>query len=127
MARARVLERVAPLDDPDREYAEEAIQHYLPRTIYALGTLINRLDGLQISSDRRRALTALILSACDRGNTLWPHPTERPRPKQLSTPPQFREGNIWTALEEAIPLWAGTVITSYSIHYTKLYDLNNLT
>jgi len=108
LARARVLERVAPLDDPDREYAEEAIQHYLPRTIYALGTLINRLDGLQISSDRRRALTALILSACDRGNTLWPHPTERPRPKQLSTPPQFREGNIWTALEEAIPLWAGT-------------------
>lgn len=108
LARARVLERVAPLNDPDREYAEEAIQHYLPRTIYALGTLINRLDGLQISEERRRALTALILSACDRGNALWPHPTERPRPKQLSTPPQFRESNIWLALEEAISVWAGT-------------------
>ena len=108
LARARVLERVAPLDDPDREYAEEAIRHYLPRTIYALATLINRLDGLQISEERRRALTALILSACDRGNALWPHPTERPRPKQLSTPPQFREGNIWLALEEAIAVWAGT-------------------
>jgi len=106
LARARVLERVAPLDDPDREYAEEAIQHYLPRTIYALGTLINRLDGLQISEERRRALTALILSACDRGNALWPHPTERPRPKQLSTPPQFREGNIWLALEGAVSIWA---------------------
>ena len=108
LARARVLERVAPLDDPDREYAEEAIQHYLPRSIYALATLINRLDGLQISDIRRRALTALMLSACDRGNTLWPHPTERPRPKQLSTPPQFREGNLWLALEEAVPVWAGT-------------------
>jgi hypothetical protein len=108
LARARVLERVAPLDDPDREYAEEAIQHYLPRSIYTLATLVNRLDGLQISGTRRRALTALMLSACDRGNTLWPHPTERPRPKQLSTPTQFREGNIWLALEEAIPLWAGT-------------------
>ncbi|MBN1452214.1 MAG: hypothetical protein JW963_14460 [Anaerolineales bacterium] len=108
LARARVLERVAPLDDPDREYAEEAIRHYLPRTIYALGTLINRLDGLQISEERRRALTALILSACDRGNALWPHPTERPRPKQLSTPPQFREGNIWLALEGAISVWAGS-------------------
>ncbi len=108
LARARVLERVAPLDSPDREYAEEAIRHYLPRTIYALATLINRLDGLQISEERRRALTALILSACDRGNALWPHPTERPRPKQLSTPAQFREGNIWLALEEAVTVWAGS-------------------
>ncbi len=108
LARARVLERVAPLDDPDREYAEEAIQHYLPRTLYALATLINRLEGLQISEKRRRALAALLLSACDRGNTLWPHPTERPRPKQLSTPPQFREENIWLALEKSIAVWAGT-------------------
>jgi hypothetical protein len=106
LARARVLERVAPLDDHDREYAEEAIQHYLPRTIYALATLINRLEGLKITEERRRALTALVLSACDRGNTLWPHPTERPRPKQLSVPAQFREGNIWLALEEAISAWA---------------------
>lgn len=108
LARARVLERVAPLKDPDREYAEEAIQHYLPRPIYALATLINRLDSLQVSDVRRRALTALMLSACDRGNALWPHPTERPRPKQLSTPPQFREGNLWLALEDAISVWAGT-------------------
>ncbi len=118
LARARVLERVAPLDDPDREYAEEAIQHYLPRTIYALATLINRLDGLQISEERRRALTALILSACDRGNALWPHPIERPRPKQLSTPPQFREGNIWLALEEAITAWAGSGEPIPSLYWT---------
>jgi hypothetical protein len=108
LARARVLERVAPLDNPDREYAEEAIRHYLPRSLYVLATLINRLDGLQITETRRRALSALMLSACDRGNTLWSHPTERPRPKQLSTPPQFRERNLWLALEEAISLWAGT-------------------
>jgi hypothetical protein len=108
LARARVLERVAPLDDPDREYAEEAIRHYLPRSIDVLATLVNRLDGLQISESRRRALTALMLSACDRGNTLWQHPTERPRPKQLSTPSQFREGNLWLALEEAISVWGGT-------------------
>ena len=119
LARARVLERVAPLDDPDREYAEEAIQHYLPRTIYALATLINRLDGLQISGERRRALTALILTACDRGNTLWAHPAERPRPKQLSTPTQFREGNIWMALEEAIALWAGSGETMPCLRWSQ--------
>ncbi len=118
LARARVLERVAPLDDPDREYAEEAIRHYLPRSLYVLATLINRLDGLQISGTRRRALTALMLSACDRGNMLWPYPTERPRPKQLSIPPQFREGNLWLALEEAISAWAGTEEPLPCLHWT---------
>lgn len=108
LARARVLERVAPLGDPDREYAEEAIRHYPPRALYALATLINRLDALQLTPERRRALTALLLSACDAGNCLWPHPTERPRPKQLSTPPQYLEHNLWLALEEAVGLWAET-------------------
>lgn len=103
--RARVLERVAELHDPDRGYAEDAIQHYLPRAVYVLATLINRLDGMQVSPERRRALTGLLLSACDRGSTLWPYPAGRPRPKQLSTPPQFQEYNIWQAIEESIGEW----------------------
>jgi hypothetical protein len=105
--RARVLERIAPLNDPDREYAEEALSHYLPRPLYALATLINRLDSLELTPLHRRALQALLLSACDAGNDLWPHPVERPRPRQLTTPPQFREQNLWLALEEALELWAG--------------------
>lgn len=104
--RARVLERVVPLDDPDRQYVEEALNHYLPRQIDALATLINRLDGLQLTKERHRALTALLLSACDAANTLWPHPTERPRPKQLNIPTAFRENNVWLALEESVHLWA---------------------
>ncbi len=116
--RSRVLERVAPLNHPDREYAEEAIQHYQPRAVYALATLINRLDGLEGTPESQRALSALILSACDRGNSLWPHPTERPRPKQLSTPPQFREQNIWMALEEAISLWCDERDPVPCLHWT---------
>ncbi len=104
--RARVLERVAPLDDPDREYAEEALNHYLPRPLYALATLINRLDNLELTPVRRRALEALLLSACDIANSLWPHPTQRPRPKQLNLPAQFRESNVWLALEEALGVWS---------------------
>ena len=103
--RSRALERVAPLDDPDREYAEQALDHYQPRAVYALSTLVNRLDGLYTVPERRRALTALLLHALDLGNVLWPHPTERPRPKQLTTPPQFREHNLWIALEQGIGLW----------------------
>jgi len=109
--RSRAFEKVVALNDEDRFYAEEAIQHYLPRPLYALTTIINRLDGLNLSAERKRALTALILIACDAGNTLWAHPAERPRPKQLSTPSQFREHNVWMALERGLSLWAETSST----------------
>lgn len=52
--RARALERIAALDDPDRVHAEEALRLYLPRAVYAFGTLINRLDGISTSDERRR-------------------------------------------------------------------------
>ena len=106
--RSRAFERVVALNDDNRSYAEEAIQHYLPRPLYALTTIINRLDSLNLSAERRRALTALILAACDAGNTLWAHPSERPRPKQLSTPGQFREHNVWMMLERGLGLWTET-------------------
>jgi hypothetical protein len=103
--RARALERVVARDDPEREHAEEALSNYWPRAVYALGTLINRLDGLTIPSERRRALIALMLSAFDQTNSLWPHPTERPRPRVLSIPNKFLENNVWQALEDGIALW----------------------
>ena len=106
--RSRALERVASLDDEDRIYVEEAIQHYLPRPLYVLTTIINRLDSLNLTSERRRALTALILVACDAGNTLWGYPSERPRPKQLTIPNQFREHNVWMMLERGINIWTET-------------------
>jgi hypothetical protein len=106
--RSRAFERVASLDDEDRVYVEEAIQHYLPRPLYVLTTIINRLDGLNLTPERRRALTALILIACDAGNTLWDYPSERSRPKLLNFPNQFREHNIWMMLERGIALWAET-------------------
>ncbi|MBL8091804.1 MAG: hypothetical protein JNJ43_15815 [Anaerolineales bacterium] len=104
--RSRLFERVVSLKDEDRVYAEEAIEHYLPRPLYALSTIINRLDSLDISKERKRALTALVLLACDGGNTLWSYPEERKRPKQLSTPNQFRENNIWIMLERGVSLFA---------------------
>jgi hypothetical protein len=106
--RSRAFERVVSLKGEDRIYAEEAIEHYLPRPLYVLTTIINRLDSLKVSAERRRALTALTLLACDAGNTLWNHPVERPRPKQLSTPNQFREHNVWTMFERGVSLFTGS-------------------
>ncbi len=106
--RARAFERVAAMDDEDRIYAQEAIQHYLPRPLYVVTTLINRMDSLNLSPERLRALTGLVLVACDAGNTLWGYPSERPRPKALSTPNQFRENNAWMMLERGLALWTET-------------------
>ncbi|MGE5072737.1 MAG: hypothetical protein ACM3MF_04845, partial [Anaerolineae bacterium] len=106
--RARSLERVAATDDDDRIYAQEAIQHYQPRPLYFLTTVINRIDSLNLGPERRRALTALVLVACDAGNTLWGYPAERPRPKALTTPGQFREHNLWMMMERGLSLWAET-------------------
>jgi hypothetical protein len=103
--RSRSFERVAPLEDEDRVYAEEAIEHYLPRPLYFLTTVINRLDSLNLTPERRRALSALILVTCDAGNTLWDHPSERRRPKQLNVPNQFREHNLWNQLERGLSRW----------------------
>ncbi len=106
--RSRAFERVVSLKDDDRIYAEEAIEHYLPRPLYFLHTVINRLEGLNLTPARRRALNAMILLACDAGNTLWGHPSERPRPKQLNIPSQFREHNLWIQLERGLSLWTET-------------------
>jgi hypothetical protein len=98
---------VAPPNDPDRVHAEEALEVYLPRSVYALFTLINKLDALSLTPSRRRALEALLLRLCDQANTLWPVPTARERPRQLTIPPRFRENNLWLALESGIKVWTG--------------------
>jgi hypothetical protein len=104
--RSRALERVAAKDDPERFHVQEALQCYLPRPLYVLSTIINRIESLGLPPARQRALTASVLVACDAGNTLWGHREPRPRPKQLSTSDEFREQNLWAVLEGAHHLWA---------------------
>jgi hypothetical protein len=103
---SRLLQRIAPPGDPDREHADEALTAYLPRAVYALFAIINRIDGLQSNEEQKRLIQALVLSACDRATSLWAHPTGRMRPKQLSAPAQFREYNLWYEMERSIDLWA---------------------
>ena len=105
--RSRALERVTTPGDPDRPHVEEALKCYLPRAVYALITIINKLDGFSPTSEHRNALFALVLTACDEANVLWPHPAERPRPKQLTIPTRFLEKNIWLALERGVESWSG--------------------
>ncbi len=104
--RARALERVVAHDDPDRQHVEEALSTYTPRALYAIFTLINKLEGIELTSTRRYQLDSLLLTALDAANSLWSYPSARSRPKSLKARPRFRENNIWLAIEEGIPLWA---------------------
>lgn len=100
----RALERVAPMNDPDREHAQDAMEAYLPRSVEALFTLVNRLD--HFSKPRQRLLAALFLPVFDLANSLWAYPSTNSRPKQLNKPAKFMEVNIWHALEQTIDTWA---------------------
>jgi hypothetical protein len=105
---ARALERVAAIDDPDRQHVKEALDVYLPRALFALVTIINRLESLPVNKIKRNHLVALMLTALDQANTLWQYPTSRARPRQLTIPPRFKENNIWLVLEGAIQMWASS-------------------
>ncbi len=122
---ARALERVAQKDDAYRDNAIEALSAYLPRAVYALFTLINKLDSMSIPENKRRLLYALLLTACDYGSTLWPYPVARARPRQLIMPSRFREHNIWLALEQGVDLWAkdNDENQSVNIHIWPDFDI----
>ena len=99
---AMALEQLAPRGSPDRQQAEEALAVYPSRAVYAVVTLLNKLEQL----DADEASRALLLSALDQANSLWGHPEGRSRPLQLSASAHFLENNVWRALERAAGQWA---------------------
>jgi hypothetical protein len=105
LARARALEQVAPADDPDRASAEAALAVYPGRAVYALISVLNKLEQINFEPEARAAAEALLLSAFDSANALWGHPEGRTRPRQLTASPHFREMNVWRSLERAMDEW----------------------
>jgi len=103
--RARAFERVNLGLESVQESIEEALNTYLSRPLYFLNTLINRIEGLPVNSLHRKLLSGMALVICDEANSLWNYPSARQRPRQLATPPQFRENNLWLALEKSMQNW----------------------
>jgi hypothetical protein len=104
--RARALERVVATTDQDRIHVEKALSVYLPRVLYALITIINKIEGLNISSTGQKHLSALLLYAFDQTNAMWRPANQKERRRQLTIPRHFRENNIWFALEEGVEFWS---------------------
>lgn len=103
---ARALTRVAPPGDPIRPHAEKALTAYTSRAVYALFTILNKFSGMPLSLPEEACLSALILSACYRAASLWAHPPGKQPITQLRPPAQYRENNVWFALEDAVEEWA---------------------
>jgi hypothetical protein len=108
--KARALERVVASSDQDRIHVEQALSVYIPRALYALITIINKIDALDISPTGRKCLSMLLLHAFDQGTAMWRYPGQRERRRQLTIPRQFRENNIWDALEQGIHLWSARIL-----------------
>lgn len=102
---ARALNRIAERDDALRAQVENVLNAYPTRPLIILQTIINKLESLEQTPKRRELLIALILSAADRGNTLWAHPSPRNRPRQINVPAVYQERNLWMVMEEAIAAW----------------------
>lgn len=100
---AMALEQLAPRGSPDREHAEDALAVYPERAIFAVVTLLNKIEQLEHA---RPAAVALMLSALDQANALWGHPEGRARPLQLVASARYLESNVWRALERAIGHWS---------------------
>jgi hypothetical protein len=103
---ALALEQVAPTGDPDRRHAETALSVYPGRTLFALITVLNKLEQLTLPPRFKAAGEALLLSAFDTVNALWGYPEGRSRPRQLIASPRYREDNVWWALERAVGIWS---------------------
>jgi hypothetical protein len=104
--KARALERVVVASDQDRIHVEQALSVYIPRALYALITIINKIQGLNISATGRKYLEALMLYSFDQSNAMWRVENPEDRRRSLTIPRRFRENNIWHALEEGIDLWS---------------------
>ncbi|MCX6053675.1 MAG: hypothetical protein NTZ74_01935 [Chloroflexi bacterium] len=103
--RALALERVPGGTKEARINLEEALESYTARPIYALFTLINKVEGLSLGVQKRELMDALLLSALDAGHTLWPNPSTDERPRVLNTPAVYFEKNLWMALENGVGPW----------------------
>ena len=102
---ARALNRIAERDHALRSQVENALNAYPTRPLIVLQTIINKLESLEQSPRRRELLIAMILSAADRGNTLWAYPSPRNRPRQITFPSVYQERNLWKVMEESVAAW----------------------
>lgn len=93
-----ILDRIAPRGDENREQARRLLDLYTPRNLYALASILIKIETLFPDSPLQESLKSILLfclEACSSLNS--PEGFVR----SLRPPRQFVERNVWREFEEA--------------------------
>ncbi len=99
-----LLERLAQPHEPERKLAEELLDLYTPRNLYALTDLSMKIETLFVDSPLQKALQLILVQCLDTCSKLGASPLPRPTAHHLRPPSRFVERNVWHAFEEAYRL-----------------------
>lgn len=91
------VDRIAPAGDPLRERAQQLLELYTPRNLYALSSLLMKIESLFADDDTQQMLKLLLLSCLDTCSSLYGPESPSPR-HRLRPPAHFLERNVWRAL-----------------------------
>ncbi len=115
--------KVVSRNDSQWQVVIDAVRLHPPRALYALFTILNKIENLTLPDRKRKLVLALLLGIIDQANGLWPNPPRRHRPKQLVLSSQFIEHNLWLMLERAVEYWNGLREPQSSISVVHLPQL----
>jgi hypothetical protein len=96
-----LLERLAQPYEPERQLAEELLQLYTPRSLYALTDILMKMESLFADSPLQGALRLILLSCFDSCSKLAAGPLPRATALRIHPPSRFVEHNVWHAFEQA--------------------------
>lgn len=97
---SRAIQRIFSNQEPFPQTLQFIQEAYTQRALSFIVTLFNHLDGLTTSPHRKKMLELLITTAFDHATTLWPDNQFNTRPRQIVTPNEFLEVNLWEIMEK---------------------------
>lgn len=94
------VDRIAPAGTPLRERAEELMALYTPRNLYALSSLMMRIESSFADDEMQQTLKLLLLSCLDTCSSL-DRPASPVARQRLRPSARFQERNVWRAFVAA--------------------------
>jgi len=90
------VDRIAPAGDPQRERAQQLLELYTPRNLYALSSLLMKIESLFADDETQQILKLLLLSCLDSCSSLYGPGSSSVR-HRLRSPAHFLERSVWRA------------------------------
>jgi len=95
-----ILDRVAARGAESREHAQKLLALYTPRNLYALASLLIKIEALFPQAPLQDAFKLILLACLDSCSNLY-SAQDRTYPHRLRPPSRFLEPNVWRTFEAA--------------------------